>query len=212
MKRGIVYAAATALALGAAAPVAASVDWLTKDSYVGLTLGTANSDTDAATLQQSITTATTIRSFSLSDSGAAWRLFYGRELSEGLSIEIALVDLGTIDMAIDADTMNVPAHLTQLARLTPVSPGGLTVDLAGEWPVSERLFLTGRVGVFAWETDVSYSDGTAFYRHEDDGIDLHLGAGVGWRVTDNIDARLDYDGYMATTHMTTIAVGVVYRF
>lgn len=213
-------AALTAASMMLAAVPAAANPFaeLTRDAYAGLNLGTTSSDASATRLANALTTATTVNSVFVDESGTAWRLFVGRPLYGNLAAEIGFVDAADIRVTVDADANDAAAYLTQLARETPVAPGGMTFDLVGQWSFaelggsSERAFLFGRLGVMAWRTKVSYSTGTSVYRYEDDGVDLHFGLGGGVQITDQFSARLEWERFNATTRVDSLSVGFVYKF
>lgn len=216
----VVTAALTAASMMLAAVPAAANPFadLTEDLYVGVNIGTTSSSASATRLAGALTTAATINSVLVDESGTSWRLFVGRPLYGNLAAEIGFVDGAEIRVIVDADTNDSAAFLTQLAQATPVAPGGMTFDLVGQWSFaelggsSERAFLFGRLGLMAWRTKVSYSTGTSVYRYEDDGVDLHFGLGGGVQITDQFSARLEWERFNATTRVDSLSVGFVYKF
>jgi len=82
--------------------------------------------------------------------------------------------------------------------------------MEGDW--AENLSVHGRLGIFLWETEVSYSSGGVSYSHDDDGTDIRFGLGAGWKFNENFSARFDYEMYSATTDVDMISLGAVYSF
>ena len=197
-----------------------SVTWLSTDTYVGLSFGTASPDTSEAELAASLTTAT-LTGVSIDDGDTGYRVFVGKQFMPHLAVELGYADLGEIDVNVDGDALDVPAFLQQLADNVPVAPSGITIDAVSEWTFAdfnmegdwaEKLSVHGRLGVFMWETEVSYTDAGVTYSNDDDGTDIRFGVGAGWKFNENFSARFDYEMYSATTDVDMISLGAVYSF
>lgn len=215
---GTAVLSVTSLMLVAAPAVANPFADLTEDAYIGLNFGTTTSSASATRLAASLTTATTINSVAVDESGVSWRLFFGRPIYGNLAFEVGFVDAADIDVDIDATAADTAAYLTQLARNTPVAPSGVTFDVIGQWSLAElgagqeNIFVFGRLGAMVWRTKVAYSTGTSVYRFEDKGLDLHFGVGGGVRINDQISARLEWERYNTTTRVDNLSLGIVFKF
>jgi len=233
MKNAIMITAAS-LALAAGSAFAAENDteendgsffdkslaWATTDTYVGLSFGSTSADTSEAALAASLTSGT-VTSVSIDDGDTGYRLFIGKRFMPHLAVELGYADLGEIDVNVEATTLDVPAYLQQLATNVPVAPSGITIDAVTEWTFAdfgmegdwaENLSVHGRLGIFLWETEVSYSSGGVSYSHDDDGTDIRFGVGAGWKFNENFSARFDYEMYSATTDVDMISLGAIYAF
>lgn len=200
-----------------------SITWLSTDTYVGLQLGTVSHDTSTSGLIAALPGIDTLNSASIDDGGTGYRIFFGKRFMPHLSVEAGFADLGDIDANVDAEvlTADVPAYMQQLADNVPVAPAGLVFDAVGDWSFkdfgmegdwAEKLSITGRLGLFLWETEVKYRANGVTYTGSDDGVDLHYGIGAMYRINEQFDIRFDWETYSATTDSSMIGLGVAWHF
>lgn len=198
-----------------------SVTWLKTDTYVGINFGSTSGDTNNAELANSLTSAT-VTSVNIDDGDMGYRLFFGKRFMPHFAMELGYQDLGEIDATVNASTLDIPAYLQQLANNVPVAPSGITIDAVSEWTFADfgveggdwtnNLSVHGRLGLFLWETEISYSAGGVTYSNDDDGTDIRFGIGAGWKFNENFSARFDYEMNSATTDVDMISLGAVYSF
>lgn len=66
-------------------------------------------------------------------------------------------------------------------------------------------------GLYIWETEVRYSNGTV-HSNKDSGTDLSLGLGGAWRFADELEFGLTWERFNAETSVDFLSLSVQYRF
>ncbi|UUZ53183.1 hypothetical protein LP419_30365 [Massilia sp. H-1] len=125
-------------------------DWANSAWYIGGGIGAARATIDQDRITQSLTAnGSTMSAFSSDEKDApAFKLFAGRQLNRYLAIEGGYFDLGSFGF--NATTSD--GALNGRAALS-----GVNLDLVGQWPLTERLSVLGRVGVNYVKTSTRFS-------------------------------------------------------
>lgn len=111
-----------------------------------------------------------------------------------LGLEVGYVDFG-------AWHKDFPGFLEDDTPITAVSIAelqGWTVGVNARAQLSPKWSLTGRAGVFDWDTN-AFTDVPTFARVDldDSGTDWYAGVGVAYSITERFDLGVAYDHYRA---------------
>lgn len=180
--------------------ISSEVDWFRSGPYVGVTLGMAvsnaeDSDIDSALLDEGIEAEA-----DLDNNDVGWKIFGGYRFEGPFAMEIAAVDLGTIESDIAITTPNV--SLETVAENHPFSAKGTAIS--GTWyAVDEEEWQLGlKGGLWWWDGEVEANGvGGIQGTDSDSGIDVLYGLvgtydlGSGWALRGEVEHyRIDTDG------------------
>ncbi len=183
------------------------VDWFRSGPYVGVTLGVATSNAEDSDIDDALADIGIDAEADLDNNDVGWKLFGGYRFEGPFAMEIAAVDLGTIESDIEITTPST--SLDTVAENHPFSAKGAAVS--GTWyAVDEEEFQLGlKGGLWWWDGEVEANGpggmkGTA----SESGIDVLYGLigtydlGSGWALRGEVEHyRVDADG------VTFIAIG-----
>ncbi len=196
-------------AFGAAAAVAdESSPWL-----VGMQLGLARGSAEGAagpsgdlsTMNFDVTTTVG------SKNRLGWRVFTGYRFTNYLALQIGYTDLGKVDGG-----FNDPQSILMLgdtSRTGPQSARGLDVGLQLKAPVTDRLALSVRGGIYRWKLQQPAAGFGASDRSDQRDSDAFFGAGAEVSLIPNLSGTVEWVRYeVAREPITLWTVGVLYRF
>lgn len=134
------------------------------------------------------------------DADTAYKIFGGYRFLPWLGVELAWNDLG------EARSHYVLHSLVPLTNADAILDGryqvkGTSLTVFGELAFNDTFSGIARVGVFDAnvdyvETGLQASGEPWYFKAPDDSsTKTTIGLGVNWRVTPNVDLRLDYDRY-----------------
>lgn len=123
------------------------------------------------------------------DSDTAFKVFGGYQFIRYLGVELEYIDGGTAeDFGLEVDV------------------SGFNLSLMGILPAGESLDLFAKLGMIAWDAD---APGIG----SDSGEDLSWGIGAGYAFTDNLGARLEYQGFeIEDADGDMISIGMSWKF
>ena len=184
--------------------------------YIGGNIGKAkaNIDDDAITTQLQSTGATSV-SISDDDSDTAFKLFGGYQYSKHMAVEAGYFDLG--EFGYTATT--VPAGtLTGQAKIN-----GVSLDLVGMRPLSEKFSVFGRIGLNYAQTEDNFTNtGTvpvpANAGPNKNDLSYKYGAGLQYDFSASLGARAEVERYRIDDavgnkgDVDLLSLGLVYRF
>ena len=147
LRAALILAGAATLSAGAGAhPSAAdsetfiNPDWANTAWYAGASLGQARATIDRQRIGQSLTAnGATLTSMTTDERALGYSLFLGKQLNRNFAIEAGYFDLGKF--SVDATTSGNGTFRGEAGF-----KGG-NVDLVGQYPLTERFSLLGRVGM-----------------------------------------------------------------
>jgi OOP family OmpA-OmpF porin len=113
-------------------------EWANTATYIGAGIGQSRAFMDNSDMFRRFGATGTINNFSEDHKGTAGKLLIGKQLSRNFAVEAAYYDLGKFSY--NATTTNGGS----LVRNNSVR--GLSIDLLGILPMSERFSIYGRVG------------------------------------------------------------------
>jgi hypothetical protein len=136
----------------------------------------------------------------------AFKLFGGGFFSPSFGAELAYVDLGKVGYRGDFFG-------------TPVADGsvgiwGYNVAALARLPVTERLEVFGKLGVFLWEReDNDVTGGTPFSSTTRGWDGGSFGVGASWRFTANLAARVEWERFpVDNDDARLLSLGLQYSF
>ena len=145
LRAALILAGAATLSAGANASAADSEtfinpDWANTAWYAGASLGQARATIDRQRIGQSLTAnGATLTSMTTDERALGYSLFLGKQLNRNFAIEAGYFDLGKF--SVDATTSGNGTFRGEAGF-----KGG-NVDLVGQYPLTERFSLLGRVGM-----------------------------------------------------------------
>ena len=185
------------------------VDWFRSGPYVGGTVGYALSSADESDIDSDLADRGWTTDTDLDEGDLGWKVFGGYRFEEPFALELAAVDLGTIESDIEVSTGTIDPFLDDVADVHPFSAKGAA--LTGTWyALDEEDFQLGlKGGLWWWDGEVEASAASGESASEsDNGIDLVLG-GVGlFDVSEQWALRAEIDHYRVDDEgVTLFAIG-----
>ncbi len=182
------------------------------DFYLSGTVGAATTTADKSELNDRFTSqGFNADIYSVDGKRLGWSLGLGYDISDNWSLELSYYDLGEIDMVF----WSAPVA-SSLANIHPESGDGWSLSGKYRHSLTEKLDLTGRLGLLDWKGDYGtsmLSNGQQIGTDSDSGTDLFYGLGLDyrvnsqWRLTSQLQ-RFEFD--RDATHY--FAVGFEYRW
>ncbi len=150
-------------------------------NYLGLGLGQASSTIDEDGIR--LISGPLISS---DDKDSSFKFFYGHQVSEVIALEFGYTDLGNVS-ATESSLGIVDTYEFEVS--------GISLSALGKLPVSDRVDLFGRIGVFLWDSDftVCLPSASGCIGGSDDGSDLLYGFGIDFKINDKIRLRGEYE-------------------
>ncbi|MEW6073501.1 MAG: outer membrane beta-barrel protein [Planctomycetota bacterium] len=179
------------------APSPQEVEWFHAGWYAGAAMGTAVADASAADLEDDLAGRGYDSDASLDDSEVGWKVFGGYRFDAPWAVEIALVDLGTVESEIATDAVVTDAFLDAVTDVHPYSGAG--VSLSGLYfPIEEERFDVGlKAGAWFWQADVDVDAATGESLEVDEqGVHPLVGIVGLIDITDRWSARLEWEHYL----------------
>lgn len=202
------------LVVGATAIAAAQASAAASGFYLGVGLGPTTFHHDVTVFDDG----------SLAGSGrvdahdTGWKLFGGYRLGTRLSFEIGHTVLNN-DYDVELTFSRGTSDGSGVFSLGEVGvdihrPRATFAVAVGELPLDERIAVFGRVGVQAWQSDVTTFQSTGVSTERESGLDGLAGLGLTWRVAGNWELRIDYERFMGVVDddIDLFSMGFVYRF
>ena len=126
------------------------------------------------------------------DSSAAFSLFGGYHLNEVLAIDVAYTNFG------EAEKGGIKAEAT-----------AISLGILGKVPVKTDLTLFGKVGLAAWDIDVSPGS------FSDSGTDVYFGIGADYDISGTSAIRFGLDLYALNgdvdEDITSFSIGFIFK-
>jgi len=118
---------------------------------------------------------------------AGWQIGGGVNLTRFVAVEAAYVDLGTT--AFDGEWDGV-------SDVGTIDKTGIRASVLGIWPITEKFSLFGKAGMCRWEVDEAEVYAGIPESHSADGTDPTFGIGVGFKLTDRIGFRGEWERFL----------------
>ena len=131
------------------------------------------------------------------ETDTAFKIFLGNRINENVSIEFGYLNLGeaTFEGVSDGSALLFDG----LWEAGPVSADaetdGIHLAFIGNIPISDRLGLMAKAGLFVWDVSLGLSDTSGSYSGDEDGTDLFFGLGLDYEITDKVAIRGEWERY-----------------
>ncbi|WP_168012633.1 porin family protein [Halomonas salinarum] len=144
--------------------------------YLGAGVGNAVLDNDSLDLLDSLGANT-------DDSDTAYKLFAGYDFNANFALEASFVDFGEFEANAGTESLKASAD-------------GFGIGLVGRLPIQSGFSIHAKVGMFAWDGDIDYSESTTSsdFSLGEDGTDPFYGVGAEY-VIDRVMIRGEYERY-----------------
>lgn len=149
-------------------------------------------------------------STSIDDEDTFWKMFGGYRINENVAFEVAYADFGSFD-AVTTVTSPITARNRGEFETT-----ALLLDAVGILPLGDKHEIFGKVGLAVWEIDVDISGTPGGARlspgFDEDGSDLHYGAGVAAHLTDTVTLRAEWEAVDLDKDLYAWSIGIQFNF
>lgn len=167
--------------------------------FLGGSLGQSDFD-------ESIAIPFPITSGTLDSKDTAFKLYGGGFFGRHFGAELAYVNLGKAGYAGEFFGDPVTGGTVEV--------WGYNIAALARFPVSERLELFGKLGLFLWESESSdLTSGTPFSSSARSWDGGSFGLGAAWRFTPNVSARVEWERFpVGDADVSLLSLGLQYRF
>jgi len=156
--------------------------------YVGASIGSANLDDDFDGL-------------TINTDSTSFRILGGWRFNENFSIEAGYHDFGDFEQQIDIGGSLVTVGL---------SADGYTLGVAGALPVTDRISLIGRLGMFFWDGAAEINNVSQATPEDSN---LYFSGGASYALTERFSLVGDWSRYdLDDTQSNVISAGFRYQF
>ena len=120
----------------------------------------------------------------ISDSDTGWKIFGGYQLNPNFAIEVAYVDLGTVEESAFGSSISA-------------DQSGISGTIVGIAPLNSQFSLFGKFGLFLWDSDIKFTNvfplGTG--SASDSGTDITYGFGAKVDLQKAISLRAEWEHF-----------------
>lgn len=132
----------------------------------------------------------------------SFSLIGGYNFNQNWAVEAAYTNFGDVDVDIFDD-----------GDIAKFEADGIRLSVVGTLPVADKFNLFAKVGMMAWDLDVSYMGESG----STDGTDFTYGVGASYAFTDTVVMNLAMDRLSAdiegeSANLDTISLGVSFSF
>jgi hypothetical protein len=143
------------------------------------------------------------------DDDLAFGINFGYGFTNYVGIEGGYLHLGESSFATISPLIDVPFGFPPPLETTEISTNVVYGAITGTLPLSERLSLTGRAGVYEASLDVEIDNGFSFANFElESTSDTYFGASINYEITRNFELQLRHDNF----DVEVTSVGLTYSF
>lgn len=182
--------------------------------YVGGEFGVSYTDFDKDRLNDLATASgLTLTSSKIDDSDHSGGLFFGYQLSQYLAIEAGYRNLGEYTTELKGTTTD-PAQFNQLAStILPESGDGASLGIVVSTPVNDLWKVSGKIGMWDWDSDNDVSASTTVANTKSSGTDLYYGLEASYQATERLQAYVAAVRYQFDRdESTNLSLGLRYFF
>ena len=148
------------------------------------------------------------------DSGYAFVI--GKEIEEKLSIEGFYIDFGEAGLAGDnGDTFVVDSTTYTFTTSATIKSSATSIGAAAKlhFEMAEKLNGFVKLGMHSWDSETTFSVATASATTTDDGIDILMGVGAEYDISEKVAFVVGYDKYnLDDDDVTFLNGGIKVRF
>lgn len=190
-------------------------DWANSAWYAGASLGQGRAAIDDQRLARSLTAnGATLTRFATDERDLGFKLFFGKQLNQYFALEAGYFDLGKYSF--DATTSgNGTLHGDAAFR-------GVNLDLVGQWPLTQRFSLLGRIGAQYTRTSTHFNGnllaGVTSPNSSENKSGAKAGLGLEYKFTEALALRGEVERYRINDavgnrgDVDMVSLGLVYKF
>lgn len=130
------------------------------------------------------------------DSDTSWKIFVGYDLTENFAVEAAYRDFGE-------NTATILGHQTK------IEGDAFSVSLLGKLPVNDQFNLFAKLGYADVDAKATVSGIGSVGASDSDFI---YGIGADYALTDSLVVRAEWEEISTVDEISTVSVGLGYRF
>ncbi len=179
------------------------------------TIGQAQGDDSASELNSQITAAGLNATSSTSDTTrVSWQVGVGYRFNSKLSAELGYVNLGDVETNFTGVASNVNTFLNTVSDIHPQTANGWRLTGAYRHPVSDKVNVAVRAGMFSWKSEYTLTAPGASSDISDSGTSATYGLGVEMEAfRPELLIGLNYDRYTIDgEEISVVGAGISYPF
>ncbi|EGN74591.1 hypothetical protein A28LD_1604 [Idiomarina sp. A28L] len=143
----------------------------------------------------------------------AFMLHFSYQIAPNLHAKGGYVDLGSANVDLLVNTTTSQATFEELAGTVPILGSGFTIGLAKRFDISRKWQIGAEVGMLDWKASTRSASSTgATIKTEYTGIDPYYGVSLGFRFTDAVSLRVQWNHFQMKRSVDAFTVGVRYQF
>ena len=174
--------------------------------YVGALYGSTSIDTGVDTVVGA----------TLDEDDTGYAFVVGNEIDENLSIEGFYIDFGEATLKGDSgDTFALNGSSYVFTSSATIEASATSMGVAGKvhFDMAEKLSGFFKFGMHSWDTEATIAVATASATTTDDGIDILMGIGAEYDVSEKVAVVVGYDQYtLDDEDVTFLHGGLKVRF
>jgi OOP family OmpA-OmpF porin len=189
-------------------------DWANSAVYVGGTFGKTRSHLDNSGVVSSVTNNAAFNTFTEKDKDRGFKVFVGKQLNQYFAIEGGYFDLGKYDFSASTRPNGVFNGETSIR--------GVNLDLVGQYPLTQRFSVLGRIGGQYARTSNKFSGNAivapANRYSSDSDFGPKVGVGVEYKLNEALALRYEAersrvkDAVGQRGNVDLYSVSLVYKF
>ena len=174
--------------------------------YVGALYGSTSLDSGVDTVVGA----------SLDEDDTGYAFVIGNEIDENVSIEGFYVDFGEASLTGDSgDTFVLDGTAYVFNASATIKATGTSMGVAGKlhFDMTEKLNGFFKIGMHSWDTEETLAAATTSATTTDDGIDILMGIGAEYDISEKVAFVVGYDKYtLDDDDVTFLNGGIKVRF
>ena len=174
--------------------------------YVGALYGSTSLDTGVDTVVGA----------TLDEDDTGYAFVIGNEIDENVSIEGFYIDFGEASLKGDSgDTFVFDGTTYVFNASATIKATGTSMGVAGKlhFDMTEKLSGFFKIGMHSWDTEETLAAATASATTTDDGIDILIGIGAEYDISEKVAFVVGYDKYtLDDDDVTFLNGGIKIRF
>jgi OmpA-OmpF porin, OOP family len=209
--RRVLVLAGLALPFSNAAMADTSI-WSTDRLYLGGSLGLVRSEVSQQRVADRFETLGYDFEVELTDrSRSAWGALMGYQWTPHFATELGYLDMGSVGARITGQPSEVRRYLDSGAKALPQTLSGWELAAVGTYPLTERYYVYGRVGLMASRSTTRSAELDQEWDRRTEGPSL--GLGIGYRLNPSWRLRAGVSYYDLDSQHTSLAdVVLIYQF
>lgn len=187
--------------------------------YVHGSVGKVNGSSSVGDIKNPLSNAGfDITQVDLDDSRTGWKFNLGYAINQHWAVEGGYTDLDKVSTTIAAvvGVNQVDSFFQQAKTLHPTSAKGWTLSTVATWPLTDKVSVNGRVGLFNWQGDfdtLNLQDNIHVGSDRGDGTDIYYGLYGEFLMSKKSRLTLEWERYrFDDNHSDMFSIGFKYFF